>query len=100
MVVAVPFPWTCGLTSTAGRPARASVGQTNIAVTVMRRIRRRSVAIGRLLSSIDGTKAQLKEQPFSARPPLPAGSRVHQVQKFDINMSALLWGDANRNRPS
>jgi len=26
--------------------------------------------------SIDGTKAQLTEQPFSARPPLPADSRV------------------------
>jgi hypothetical protein len=28
------------------------------------------------IGSIDGTKAQLTEQPFSARPPLPADSRV------------------------
>src|SRR2546425_12181296 len=49
MVVAVPCPWTCGLTSTAGRPAGASDGQTKIEVSVMRRIRGRCVAIGRLL---------------------------------------------------
>ena len=29
-----------------------------------------------VIESIDGTKAQLTEQPFSARPPLPADSRV------------------------
>ena len=35
------------------------------------------------IGSIDGTKAQLTEQPFSARPPLPADSVPPQVQVSD-----------------
>jgi phosphoglycerate dehydrogenase-like enzyme len=36
-----------------------------------------------VIESIDGTKAQLTEQPFSARPPLPADSVPPQVQVSD-----------------
>src|SRR2546422_7800260 len=46
MVFAVPFPWTCGLTRTAGRCAGAGDGQMRIAVSVKRRIRSTCVAIG------------------------------------------------------
>ena len=35
------------------------------------------------IGSIDGTKAQLTERPFSARPPLPADSVPPQVQVSD-----------------
>jgi hypothetical protein len=39
-----------------------------------------------VIESIDGTKAQLTERPFSARPPLPADSRVPpQVQLCEID---------------
>src|SRR2546427_10382773 len=68
MVVAVPCPWTCGLTSTAGRPAGASDGQTQIAVSVMRRIRRRCVAIGRLLSNAVDVHSWLTEDLWTAQP--------------------------------